>query len=73
MLILFQQATGSYFGELLFCVLWKITFHHPIIILRLEPQYLSNRSSFVFAKVEYLDTIFHYKPPGKINNRLFSN
>jgi len=52
MLILLQKATGPYFGEFLFCVLWKVAFHHPVIVLRFCSQHISNNSAFVFTKIE---------------------
>ena len=73
MLILLQQATGSYLSEFLFCVLWKIAFHHPVIVLRFGSQYISNSSALVFTKIEYLNTIFHYKASCKINDRFFTD
>ena len=70
---LFQHSTGIYFGQFLLCVLWKITLHHPIIILGFRFEYIRNRPTLKFTEIKNFNTVFHHESSGKIHNHVFSD
>lgn len=63
-----EQGSGIDLGQLLFGVLGKVAFHHPIVILGFGSQHVGHGFAFVFSEIEYLDTVFPDEASSKIDD-----
>ena len=66
----FQKCSVEYFGKLLLGMHGKIPLHHPVVILWLLLQYISDGPAFMLAEIKDLDTVFKDKPPCKVYDGL---